>query len=276
MENFEQWSDEQVLSTAVRYGEEARKWKNKFLGLLPEVEHRKLYLQKGFSSVVHFAQVVGGVSEEQVSRVLNVSRKFATMPVLQGLLTSGEVSVNKLARVASVATAENELFLADQVQMLPKSAVEVLVKEMQSVPGHKPEQIQTMTQEAIYVDGDVAEQLKSLQGKGMDVSQILREALTKREQEIQEWKKQIGESCQETDSRYVPKEVRDILQKEHGTKCSMPGCTRPSEEIHHTQRFSLSKRHDPRYMAPFCKPHHQIAHSIDLRVQEKKGERRDP
>lgn len=271
MENFEQWSDEKILETCVRYGEEARRWKNKFLGLLPEVDRRKLYLQKGFSSVVHFAQVVGGVSEEQVSRVFNVYHKFESTPVLQNLLTSGEVSVNKLARVASVATPGNEEFFADQVQILPQSAVETLVRDVQRVRTHKPEQIHTISQEAIYVDRDVAEQLHCLQEKGMDVSQILREALGKREQEIQEEKEQIGEQCEETDSRYVPKDVRDILAKEYGTKCSMPGCTKLSEEIHHTQRFSLSLRHDPRYMALLCREHHAIAHAKDVRVQEIKA-----
>ncbi len=39
-------------------------------------------------------------------------------------------------------------------------------------------------------------------------------------------------------------------------------------EIHHTQRFSLASTHDPHYLAPLCKEHHQLAHAVDLKVQE--------
>ena len=261
MENFEEWSDEQILATCVRYGEEARKWRNRFLGLLPEVERRKLYLQKGFSSVVHFAKVVGGVSEEQVSRVLHVYRKFESTPVLQNLLTSGEVSMNKLARIASVVTPENEEFFADQVQMLPKAAVETLVRDVRSVPGHKPEHILELAE-------DVKEGLAELQSRGIDINAELRLFLEQRRIQIEQVKDEIGEQCQETISRYIPKDVRDILQKEHGTKCSIENCKNLSQEIHHTQRFSLAHKHDPRYMALLCKEHHQIAHAKDVRVQE--------
>ena len=261
---YTDWSDAQVLSTAVRYGEEARNWKNKFLGLLPEVERRKLYLQKGFSSVFHFAFVVGGVSEEQVSRVLNVYRKFATTPVLQNLLTSGEVSVNKLAKIASIAEPENEEFLADQAQLVSTRALETLVRDAKSVHVNKPEHILQLAE-------DVQGELVELQYKGIDINAELRLFLQQRKAQIEQEKEAIGESCQETDSRYVPQATKAILQKEYGTKCSMPGCTRPSEEIHHTQRFSFAKRHDPRYMAILCKEHHQIAHSKDVRVQEMRG-----
>lgn len=261
MENFEQWSDEKIVSTCVMYGEEARKWKNRFLGLLPEVERRRLYEQKGFSSVVHFAQVIGGVSEEQVSRVLNVYRKFESTPALQNLLTSGEVSVNKLARVASVATPENEEFLVNQVQILPKAGVEILVRDMQFVPGHKSEHILELAE-------DVQTQLAELQGKGIDVDAELRLFLEQRKDQIEKEKEDLGEAAQETDKRSIPKAVRDILSKEHGTKCSITTCEKPSEELHHTQRWSLSHKHDPRYMAPLCQEHHQIAHSKDVRVQE--------
>lgn len=273
MENFEQWSDAQLLNAAVRYGEEARKWKDRFLGLLPEIERRRLYEQRGFSSVFHFAKILAGVSEEQVSRVLNVYRKFEATPVLQNLLTSGEVSVNKLAKIASIAEPDNEEFLANQAQLVSTRALETLVRDAKSVHVNKPEQIQTILQEPIYFDHDVTEQLKRLQEKGIDVSQMIRDALIKREQEIQQEKEELGKSAQEADKRHIPQAVKNLLKKEHGTKCSMPGCTNPSEEIHHTQRWSLVKKHDPRYMAPMCNPHHQIAHTIDLKVQQIKQQK---
>lgn len=267
----QQWSDSQLLSTAARYGEEARKWKNKFLGLLPEIDRRKLWKVKGFTSVVHFAKVIGGVSEEQVSRVIHLDRRFEEVPMLRELLTSGEVSVNKLARVASVVTVENEEFLVNQVQMLPQAAIETLVRDI--VRTHKPEHKSEIVEDdriAVSLDREVAKELLELREKGIDINELIEQALRRREEEIEEKKEAIGEKCEKTNSRYIPKATRDILKKEYGTKCSIQGCEKPWTETHHTQRFAMSKTHDPRYLAPVCEEHHDIAHSIDVKVQEKR------
>ncbi len=275
MENLEQWSDEQILATCMRYGEEARKWKNRFLGLLPEVERRKLYLQKGFSSIFHFAQVLGGVSEEQVRNVVRLEKRFQKTPALHHLLVHGEVSIHKMERVAFIAEPDNEIFLADQVQMLSKTALDTLVRDAKyaevkslDVQTSALSTMEETMQVAVELDAEVADRLIAMRNKGIDINKLLDELLDTYHEEIQQTKEQIGESCKETESRYIPQAVRDILAKEYGTKCSIDGCERHSEEIHHTQRFSLAKRHDPRYMALLCHEHHQIAHSKDVRVQE--------
>jgi hypothetical protein len=72
-------------------------------------------------------------------------------------------------------------------------------------------------------------------------------------------------------SRYIPVRVRRVLQQEHGTKCSIPHCHRHATTIHHTRRFALSPGHNPNYLAPLCREHHQIAHSIDQHFQEARG-----
>ncbi len=271
---FAEWSDEKILATCVRYGEEARKWKNRFLGLLPEVERRRLYVKKGFTSVVHFAQVVGGVSEAQVKRALSLHERFEETPALQNLLTSGEVSVNKLAKIASIAEPENEIFLADQVQMVSARALETLVRDAKYADPNFVHVNKSEPDHKLALAEDVEEGLAELQSRGIDIDAELRLFLEQRKVQIEAEKEKIGESCSETNSRYVPKEVRDVLAKEYGTKCSVPGCVRPSEELHHTQRFSMSKRHDPRYMALLCREHHQIAHSKDVRVQEMRARKR--
>jgi hypothetical protein len=62
-------------------------------------------------------------------RVLNLEKKFEEMPALRTMLVNGEVSANKLAKIASIATVENQDLLADQVKILPCRALETLVKD---------------------------------------------------------------------------------------------------------------------------------------------------
>ena len=265
-------SDSQLWEMSVRYGTQARLWRQKFLGLLPEIARRRLFEQYGFESVFVFAFKIGGVSEQQVSRVLNVHRKLEDKPVLQSLLVKGQVSVNKLARVVSVATSENQDVLADQVQLLSKSALETFVRDVkESVPGHKPEQKNIFAQDGLQLEKDVETELKGLQNKGIDINAELRLFLQQRKEKIEQEKESIAQELPEQQKRYIPARIRKLIMQEHGTKCAINNCHKPSQQLHHTTRYALTQQHNPNYLAPLCAQHHQIAHSIDVKVQERRA-----
>lgn len=313
--NLEILDDQKLYKLCKLYGEQTEKWRYKFMGLLPEVYRRKLYEKKGFDSVFEFAKKLAGLSEEQVRRVLNLEKKFEETPVLKNLLTSGEVSVNKLARVASIATQENQEALAEQVKILPQAALETLVRDEKSVQqelknengldeslfeeksvrthNNTSEQSGAKRNQNIELElsDEVRQKLLELQQKEIDVNTLILEMLQKRELEIAQEKEQIAEEMSgngngNTNShtpmlarleqtrikptRHIPIKIKKLLHKEHGNKCSIPNCKNPAEAIHHTQRFSLSHTHDPRYLAPLCRNHHIIAHSIDLKFQQKR------
>lgn len=262
-------SDEKLYKLAQQYGENARMWRQKFVGLLPEMDRRKLWKKKNFGSIFEFAAKLGGMSNEQVRLVLNMDRDFENKPKLRDYLTSGNVSINKLARVRSVANEENEEFWAEQVKKLPKAALETLVRDEknnreESLPG------QTFQPEELGLSQEMLGELMELKEKGFDLNELLEEFLQKREEEIEREKEEMANEVGQAKSTYVPVRVKRVVEKEHGHICSIDGCCKPSKELHHTQRFSLSRRHDPRYLAPLCHEHHTIAHNIDVRVQEKR------
>jgi len=246
-------------------------WRQKLLGLLPEVEKRRLYLAKGFSSVFEFASKLAGVSEEQVRRVLSLERRFVGTPVLKSLLESGVVSVNKLARVACIATRENEEELAQAVQLLPQSAIETLVRDENGLSKAQME-LKSVRAHDLKLSDEVTGKLLELQEKGIDVNHLLTELLDKREQEIAEEKEAIRETLEPAKARYIPARIQRLVKQEHGTQCSIQTCQKPAEQLHHTQTFALSHRHDPHYLAPLCKAHHTIAHAINLKVWAKRKE----
>lgn len=69
---FEDVTDEQLYRMCQRFGEQAKYWRQRFIGLLPEANRRYLYEKKGFSSIFEFAYKLAGLSEEQVRRALNL------------------------------------------------------------------------------------------------------------------------------------------------------------------------------------------------------------
>ncbi len=269
--NLLNMTDEKLLALCEKYGRRALIWRRKFTGLLPEVNRRRLYERRGCESIFEFAYKTAGLSEQQVRRALNLSYEFRDKPTLHALLTNGSVGMSKLARVASIATTENEVELAEKVRLLPQKALETLarderfLKEQNASPKPLFEEKSVRAHTTFELSAEVQTQLNALHAQGQDVNAILMELLQKRREEIAQKKQELA--GQPTQSRHIPAAAKRLLQEEFGQKCSIRTCTRPATEIHHTQRFALAGTHDPHYLAPLCKSHHQIAHTIDQKVQ---------
>jgi len=305
-EELSEMSDEKIFYLCRRFGEQALYWRRRFIGLLPEVHRRRLYEKKGFESIFEFAKKLAGLSEEQVRLTLNIERSFSDKPLLNNLLVAGEVSINKLARIVSIATPENQEFLAAQVKLLPTSALNVLVRDVkneQTSPDEfsigngflerkcEPESLYVhsnlqpslelsngvLTGQDLQLFQQFSSELKAklheLSGKGFDVNALLFELLKKRDDDIVHEKEQIAAGLQEKQqtgpaSRYIPARVKKVMEKEFGDKCAIPGCNNKVMQKHHTRRFWLYNNHDPRFMAQLCREHHKIAHSIDMKYHE--------
>lgn len=267
--NIATLTDKELFELCQEYGNKARFWLQKFAGLLPEVYRRKLYFQKGFGSIFEFAAKLAGMSEEQVRRVLNLEKKFVVMPVLKAMLINGEVSVNKLAKVASIATPENQAVLANQVKLLGYRALETLARDEKFEKSVRANTNPSQSfEDAIGLDQSVKQKLLELRRKGIDINAFILEAIEKREQDIAQEKERLAAEMKPTKSRYIPVETRNLLKQEYGEKCSIDSCEKEADVIHHIQRFGLSNNNNPKYLAPLCREHHEIAHTIDVKFHE--------
>lgn len=200
------------------------------------------------------------------------------MPVLKAMLINGEVSVNKLAKVASIATPENQAVLANQIKLLSCRALETLTRDekfeksvhVNTNPSQSFEDASGAADEVddLGLNQSVKQKLLELRRKGIDINAFILEAIENREKQIAEEKERLATEAKPTKSRYIPIETRNILKQEYGEKCSIDSCEKEADVIHHTKRFSLSKNNNPKYLAPLCREHHEIAHSIDVKFHE--------
>lgn len=260
-------TNEQLFQLCQEYGAKAKEWRQKFLGLLPEVYKRRLYREKGFGSIFEFAAKLGGVSELQVNTVLHLDKKFEKTPELRKLLTSGEVSVHKLARIVTVAAPENQRYWASKIQSLPQASIEALVRDHIGC-GKVLRAQELSTDDAktqIWLSSEAAEKLLELEQKGFDISLLILDFLKERDERIKNQKILLANQARQTSSRHIPKQTKQLLVQEHGSKCAISTCRKTAEQIHHTQRFSIDKTHNPFYLAPLCKAHHRIAHAVDMK-----------
>jgi hypothetical protein len=317
-------TDEQLFNLCKNYGENARHWRQKFAGLLPEVYKRRLYEQKGFSSIFEFAAKLSGMSNEQVRRVLSLERKFEDMPTLHSLLINGEVGANKLVRIASIATTQNQEVLARLTENLSNRAIETFVKDEKRAlneeanPDHDYKSLNGL-QEPLFsckyvhvhasapssleivklkLDEDVLKELLELQGKNIDINNLIRKMLNERKAEIASKKEKIREESEiarvkemvareqhdaaneqavqgaaavkktNYPSRYIPAKIRKIINEEQGDICSVPGCSKKAEVTHHELPFAITRTHDPNYLKKLCKAHHELRHMINIKFYE--------
>lgn len=275
-------SDEKLYELCKRWGALALKARQRFAGLLPEVFRRKLFLKKGLASIHEFAAKLAGLSHEQVNTILCLDRRFEDKPVLKSALEKGEISVNKLARVASIATVENqdEIFAAGK--NLSKAALEVFVKDYKSgyrdglCEPSKRTQVLPGQEILAVLSPEVKRKIKELLDKGHDINALLLQFFAQREEQIQEEKVKLAEAQMQEQSdkevigmpvsRYISAKIRKIVYAEHGSKCSIPGCKRESKVLHHSARFAIARVHDPRFLAPLCAEHHELVHAVDVRA----------
>lgn len=73
---------------------------------------------------------------------LNLEKRFEDKPILKNLLVNGEVSINKLARIVSIATPDNEKELAEKIKLLPKSALATFVRDEKAAQQEEGNKIQ--------------------------------------------------------------------------------------------------------------------------------------
>lgn len=314
MINFQKLSDKELYSICKKWGAEVLEARRKFAGLLPEVYRRKSAAwarggswvrKRGFSCVYEFAARLAGMSRDQVDNVLRLERRLSDKPVLREALVRGEVSVNKLARVVSIVTIENQTEILGKVEALSKAALDCFVKdykrENEKLDGlYEPKVVQTVlygqTQNAtsglaeatvkteyeegghlkpqklpVNLDEDIVKELLEMQSKNIDVDGLLREFLRNMKEKHEREKSEVAQKQMNERNdraiigfpakRNVPTEVKRLLRQEFGDRCSAAGCDKPAEDLHHEKGFMKDQCHDPRFLKPLCRGHHELAHA---------------
>ena len=274
------------------------KYRYECIGMLPEIYRLKVYEEKGFKSIFEYAAKKAGISKEQVRLTLQLDQKFEDKPTLHKALTKGEISLNKLARVRSVATKENEEFWAEKAKLLPQRALETLVRDeriatqvtaaatqesknetrnglFESKISDKNLHVQVLQLDMLQLDTDVEQELLELQNKGININQLLRGFLEKRKQELAQEKEELAaEIHAETRSTVSPEVAPHISTLVRGARAKSSAklngtisSKKPSHYIPAKIRKHLTKEYGTKCTIEHCnKPsttiHHTQRHAL--------------
>ncbi|MFA5855449.1 MAG: hypothetical protein WC846_04205 [Candidatus Gracilibacteria bacterium] len=281
-ENIEQIPDKDLLTLCRQYGYQARTWRDKFIGLLGEVYKRRLYEKEGFSSIYHFAAVLGGVSQRQVDLAINADRRLEKTPKVKKLYNEGLVSLGKIERVLPILDIKNEDKIYDLIQVSSKRVLAAIArgeKSLKNAANKTEEPLPNSLFDSSVTPGrkklnfnlsdEVIDELNRLNEQRLDANLILQKLLNQRKeqlkQKVEEESTRVRGETHLPSKRYENKTTRNLLHEIYGDKCAVNGCTHKATETHHKVPFGLQSLNDPAFMVPLCAEHHKIAHTIDLK-----------
>lgn len=286
--------DEKILHHKfVKLGNNRRRLTNELLALLPEIYEREIY-RKYAKTIEEYAGKFGGLSRGVVSKRLRLEKYVKDKPELRDAIrTEG---VHKVALIASLATMENDGFLADKVKNMSKPALQELSKELRSK--QEGNAIATFCKAVpikitIELDEEMSFSFLKLKQKftrqissnvqhlsNKEAMKIMMRQLLQTDQKVipgdssikaeqnlhSECDKQkiqtnskIKVKTKTVKSRYVSIHLRRNFLNQTADRCAYPNCNKPAEVFHHTERFAESKNHDS--IKPLCKIHHEFMHN---------------
>lgn|SRR3989344_2638478 len=279
-------TDKDLYALSQQYGQNARFWKQKFAGLLPEVLHRKLYNRRGFASLYEFAFKIGGLNHLTVDKVLSLHARLQDKPALKEQLIMGSIGWSKIERVSYLATPETDQEWASKIQVLSKPALEAYIKAQKFtkigniellLPGQEAENIFELGQEVWRtISFPISPQVeKELQLTKLNLEREKRKKMTLNQVihfliKMKTVSKQIttnicpdcaAQRARTANSRPIPSLIRRLIEAQYKGYCAFPHCDKPSTSLHHTKRYALNPSHNPKGIVPLCTEHEQLVHS---------------
>jgi 5-methylcytosine-specific restriction endonuclease McrA len=125
--NLRGHTDDELLSDVRGLIGSQRELTARLVVYLAEIEHRRLHLLAGFSSMFDFCVKALHLSEGEAFRRLAAARLGRQFPVIHSLIASGEVHLSALALLRPHLTEENHTDLLEAVRGKSKREVDMLL-----------------------------------------------------------------------------------------------------------------------------------------------------
>ena len=259
MKNLVLFSDEELHSCTIKASANEKEATLILLEYLAEVDRRRLYALRGYSSLWDYVHKALQYSESQTSDRVNAVRLIAKVPEVKKELEEGNLSLSTAAKLGSHVKREkcaNDETLDLLRSVVGKSAREVeRVLAAESTAPAKPDQIKVVSKETtriiIEVDQnflDLMKRVQELSGHpGSSAQELFKTALSDfvKRREVKESKatrtsapetesaskldlksetknettKKIAEDRSSARSRYITKEVRLKIRIRSGDQC---------------------------------------------------------
>jgi hypothetical protein len=167
--NLRGHSNEALLSDVRGLIGSQRELTARLIVYLAEIEHRRLHLLAGFSSMFEFCVQALRLSEGEAFRRLTAARLGRQFPVIHSLIASGEIHLSALALLRSHLTEENHIALLEAVRGKSKRDVETLLAA-RFPQRDRPTRIRAVSPERFRIEFTASAELREKLERCLDLS----------------------------------------------------------------------------------------------------------
>ncbi|MEM7645330.1 MAG: HNH endonuclease signature motif containing protein [Pseudomonadota bacterium] len=107
---LKQLKDDELNSQLLKSVQQERKLTGEILDLLKEVEGRKLFARRGFSSIFAYCTEFLGYSESAAQRRISSMRLIREVPQVQAKVKSGDLNLSNVAQAARFFRREKKIY----------------------------------------------------------------------------------------------------------------------------------------------------------------------
>ncbi len=208
---YEETSDEQLLTDLDACVKLEKQTTLSVLECIAEVDHRRLWLREGYSSLFDFCVRRLNYSEGEAARRIQSARCAQKVEAVKPLLQENTLSLTALSMIAPFVTKENAKELLPQVENKSSREVERVLREV--FPESKPEAefLKLLLDEELKKLLEEAKRTFSEKDPLSAIKKALRKAMTKAPQRQREAKRH---------TRYVPSALKREVRERDGHHCS--------------------------------------------------------
>ncbi|MEQ8983899.1 MAG: HNH endonuclease signature motif containing protein [Deltaproteobacteria bacterium] len=265
---------------------------------MAEIERRKLYIPRGFSSLFRFCVEGLGLTEDQACRRVAVVRAAARVPDVLPLLASGELHMTGVAKLSKFMTDDNAHSLVEQARNRSKAEVELMIAT--EFPGAKStdDRVEAATAETFNFRFDGSAEAKALLDRakeltppGTDIGEIFEAALALYVAKLERRKngrtsrpRSLATNDAPAGAAYVPAATRRAVVERDGARCTYVGsdgrrCSERSNlEFDHVGGRALGGKSIPSELRLLCRSHNLHAarevfghEFVDRRIRERRS-----
>jgi hypothetical protein len=129
-----QLSNDELLARVRLLAEREREATASLIAYLAELDHRRLYLAEGYSSLFSYCTEVLHLSEPAAYRRIKAARIFRRFPAIMELLEQGSINLTTVDLLAAHLTQENHRELLEEARHQSKRQVEELCARLHPQP----------------------------------------------------------------------------------------------------------------------------------------------
>ena len=147
---------EEIHSRAIEASRCYRKTEFELIELLQDVDHHRVYLQKGYSSLFQYVVQALGLSESVAYNLIAVSRKAGEVPGLKLAVQSGSITLSNARKITPLITNANQSEWLEKASTLSQRQLE---KEIVKTHPRSatPEKVKYVTESRVQISLGLSE-----------------------------------------------------------------------------------------------------------------------